>query len=258
MKAILMVVPLRAAFIFFQSLKVSFLFYSASAIDNGMIESVDQKVLDFFPEYEVSEENKTIQQITIRHLLTMTAPFSYEVEPYVEYFTSESWLTFALSYLGGQDSVGSFQYRPIVGPDILSGILTKATGESVRTFADKHLFTPLGISVDSDIVFQSQEEQFAFYEATTISGWVADRTGINAAGWGLTLAPMDMAKIGSLYLSNGSWQEQQIVSGEWIDESTREHSCWQEMNLAYGYLWWLIDENCYAAMGGWWKYHLRK
>lgn len=219
------------------------------AIDKGAIESVDQKVLDFFPEYEVSEENKTIQQITIRHLLTMTAPFSYEVEPYVEYFTSESWSTFALSYLGGQGAIGSFQYRPIVGPDILSGILTKATGESVRNFAEKHLFAPLGINVDSDIVFQSQEEQFAFYEATTISGWVADHTGINAAGWGLTLAPMDMAKIGSLYLNNGSWQEQQIVSDEWIAESTREHSRWQEMNLAYGYLWWLIDENCYAAMG---------
>lgn len=219
------------------------------AIDEGSIESVDQKVLEFFPDYEPKTDNEGIHQLTIRHLLTMTAPFSYEVEPYVDYFTSESWVDFALSYLGGQGAIGSFQYRPIVGPDILSGILTKATGRGVREYAQERLFAPLGISVSEDIVFQSQEEQFAFYEATDINGWVADHQGINAAGWGLTLSPVDLAKIGQLYLTEGDWQGQQVVSADWTNESTREHSRWQEMNLAYGYLWWLIDENCFAAMG---------
>lgn len=219
------------------------------AIDRGEIKSVDQKVLDFFPDYEISEDEETIQEITIGHLLTMTAPFKYEVEPYVEYFTSENWAEFALQLLGGTGTIGSFQYRPIVGPDILSGILVKATGRTVLAYATEHLFSPLGITVASDIVFHSQEEQFAFYEAQDISGWVADHAGTNAAGWGLTLSPLDMAKIGQLYLTAGNWQGKQLVSADWIADSTKEHSRWQEMNLGYGYLWWLIDEDCYAAMG---------
>jgi CubicO group peptidase (beta-lactamase class C family) len=53
-----------------------------------------------------------------------------------------------------------------------------------------------------------------------------------------------------LYLNNGIWAGKQIVSPEWIAESTSEHSrCIQWGNLAYGYLWWIIDGDSYAAMG---------
>lgn len=60
---------------------------------------------------------------------------------------------------------------------------------------------------------------------------------------------MDMAKIGQLYLAGGMWKGKQIISTEWIDESTKEHSRWGK--LSYGYLWWVIDdkEHIYAALG---------
>lgn len=60
-----------------------------------------------------------------------------------------------------------------------------------------------------------------------------------------------MAKIGQLCLDEGMWNGQQIVSLNWINESTKEHSRWKEMNLPYGYLWWIIDEkeDACAAMG---------
>jgi CubicO group peptidase (beta-lactamase class C family) len=59
-----------------------------------------------------------------------------------------------------------------------------------------------------------------------------------------------MAKIGQLYLNGGTWDGERIVSARWIDESTREHSrCAQWGNLAYGYLWWLVDGDSYAALG---------
>lgn len=116
-------------------------------------------------------------------------------------------------------------------------------------FATENLFGPLEIKVDRTIIFQSEEEQRAFYKAKNISGWVADPSGVNTAGWGLNLTAIDMAKIGQLYLNRGIWKEKQIVSTEWIDESTKEHSRWGE--LSYGYLWWVIDEKepTYAAMG---------
>lgn len=219
------------------------------ALDKGYIESVDQKVLEFYPEYTVKRGEKTIQNITLRNLLTMTAPYKYKFNPYTKYFTSTDWVKFSLDKLGGRGTIGKFRYAPIVGPDILSGILVKATGQSVFDFAKESLFGPLGITVERTITFQSKKEQMAFYDATDLSVWVASPTGVNAAGWGLTLSPVDMAKIGQLLLNGGMWDGKCIVSEKWITESTSEHSRWEQQNLPYGYLWWIGEDKGYAAMG---------
>lgn len=222
------------------------------AIDKGYIKSIDQKVLDFFPDYIVKRREKTIQNVTLKNLMTMTAPYKYKLAPpYIKYFTSDDWVKFALDLLGGSGHIGEFRYTPLIGPDILSGILVKTTGQSVFDFAAENLFSPLGITVESNVIFHSKEEQLAFNKAKNISGWVADSTGINAGGWGLTLSPIDMAKIGQLYLDGGMCSGKQIVSARWIDESTREHSRWEKLNLPYGYLWWIGNdkEHGYAAMG---------
>ena len=166
------------------------------AMDRGYIKNSDQKVLDFFPEYEIKKGEKTIQKVTLKNLLTMTAPYKYKFGPYIKYFTSDNWVKFSLDLLGGRGKIGKFRYTPLIGPDILSGILVKATGQSVINFAQENLFAPLGIVVEKNIIFESKEDQLAFNQATNISGWVSDPTGVNTAGWGLTLSPMDMAKIG--------------------------------------------------------------
>ena len=44
------------------------------ALDKGQIRSIDDKVLDYFPDYKVKRGEKTIYDVTIRHLLTMRAP----------------------------------------------------------------------------------------------------------------------------------------------------------------------------------------
>ena len=59
-----------------------------------------------------------------------------------------------------------------------------------------------------------------------------------------------MTKIGQLYLNKGKWENQQILSSKWIEESTKKHSSFG--SLSYGYLWWIIDDmenNCFAAIG---------
>jgi len=221
------------------------------AMDKGYIKSVNQKVLDFYPDYIVKKREKTIQNVTLKNLLTMTAPYKYKFTPYIKYFTSDDWVKFTLDLLGGRGQIEKFRYTPLIGPDILSGILVKATGQSVFDFATENLFSPLGITVESNVIFHSKEEQLAFNKAKNISGWVADSTGVNTGGWGLTLSPTDMAKIGQLYLDGGMWNGKQIVSTRWIDESTKEHSRWEKLNLTYGYLWWIGNdkEHGYAAMG---------
>lgn len=219
------------------------------ALDKGYIKNIEKKVLDYFPEYKVKRGETKIQNITLRNMLTMTAPYKYRFfAPYVKYFTSNDWVKFALDLLGGCGKIGVFRYAPLIGPDILSGILVKATGQSVLDFAIKNLFEPLGIKVENDLSFRNKKEQMAFNQSTDISGWVTDSMGIQTAGWGLTLTPMDMAKIGQLYLNGGMWEGKQIISSKWIEESTIEHSRWKKRNLSYGYLWW-INEDGYAAMG---------
>lgn len=220
------------------------------AIDKGYIKSVDEKVLDFFSDYTVKTGEKTIQDITIKNLLTMTAPYKYKTEPYEKFFTSQNPIQDALDLLGGDGAVGEFNYSAIGGTHILSGVLVKATGQPVLDFATKSLFSPLGINVPHNVVLRNKEEHIAVMNDKNTSGWVVDPQGINTASWGLLLTPTYMAKIGQLYLDGGMWNGKQIVSAEWIAESTMEHSrCVQWGNLAYGYLWWIIDGNSYAALG---------
>lgn len=221
------------------------------AIDKGYIQSVHQKVLDFFPEYQIKKNQESIKELTLEHLLTMTTPYQYKDSPlsYIKYFMSKDHLKFTLKLLGGKDPIGQFRYTPIIGPDILSGILVKVTGQSVYDFANENLLKPLGITVEKNLVFRSAKEQTAFNSSTTISGWAVDDQRLNTAAWGLSLSAMDMAKIGQLYLNNGKWNHQQIISSQWILESHQEHSFWAENQLKYGYLWWIIDEQSCAAMG---------
>lgn len=221
------------------------------AIDKGQIRSIDQKVLDFFPDYTPIRGEKTALLVTLKDMLTMTAPFK-NTAPYTKYFTSESWVKSALDLLGGKGEIGRFKYTPLLGPDIFSGIITSVTGQSALEYANENLFSKLGIDVNGNVVFHSKEEQLSIMKDHHESGWVADPKGINTAGWGLFITPEDMVKIGQLYLNGGVWDGRRIVSPEWIDESTKQHSLCEEWgNLAYGYLWWVIDENehSFAAMG---------
>lgn len=221
------------------------------AVDRKYIDSIDRKVLDFFPDYIPKRGEKTAQLVTIRDMLTMTAPFKYRSAPYTKYFSSDNWVRSALDLLGGKGDIGSFRYLPLIGPDILSGILTQATGKSALEFAKENLFGPLDIDISQNVVFSSKDEQLDIMKNRHESGWVADPQGINTAGWGLFLTPRNMAKLGQLYLHRGAWKGKQLVSEMWVGESTSEQSRWEELGLSYGYLWWPIDETdkSFAAMG---------
>lgn len=219
------------------------------AIDKGYIRSIDQPILDFFSEYQPQKKEQTIQKITLRDMMTMTAPYKYLIGPYAKYFSSEDWVKASLDLLGGRGKIGKFRYAPLIGPDIFCGILRNATGMSVLEFANKHLFLPLGIDVPGDVVFETKEEQMEFYKSKTVQGWVTDMQGTHTGGWGLMLTPSDMVKIGQLMLQEGMWNGQQIVSAEWIRTSTSKQSQWKK--LSYGLLWWVIDEEerSFAALG---------
>lgn len=219
------------------------------ALKEGAIGSVEQRILDFFPAYTIKRGEKTIQRIRLIDLLTMTAPYKYRSAPYTKYFTSEDWVRASLDLLGGKGEIGQFRYAPLIGPDILTGVLAAATGQTPLSYAMEKLFVPLGVGVRENIVFHSKEEQFAIMREHHKEGWVADPKGVNTAGWGLFLTANDMALLGQLCLNNGSFAGKSLVPEAFLTESTQEHSRLNE--LRYGYLWWIIDptEQSFAALG---------
>ncbi|XVE33970.1 serine hydrolase [Wukongibacter baidiensis] len=229
------------------------------AIDAGYIKSVDQKVLDFFPEYLSGADNISKSTITIKHLLTMTAPFPWKNEPLDRLRRQKDWVKYILDQLGRNGQIGNFQYST-AGTHLLSAIITRATGMSAREFANKHLFKTIGIKEIPDHQMKSFKLDDVF--GKNVTGWIKDPQGNTTGGWGLTITPRDMARFGFLYLNRGIWDNNQIISEKWIDESTAWDNKqiisekWIEstaMNICkYGYLWWLFEvENtlAYTAAG---------
>ncbi|SDD51697.1 CubicO group peptidase, beta-lactamase class C family [Paenibacillus sp. CF095] len=219
------------------------------AIDKGYIKSINQKILEFFPDYTVKRGEKSIQRVSIKNMLTMTAPYKYKSEPYTKVYTSDDWTKAALDLLGGKGDFEGFNYSTI-GIQILSEILVKATGQSLLAFATKNLFDPLGIKAPHNAFVHCKEDYMAFLKDRYVRGWVVDPKGTNTGGWGLAITPRDMAKIGQLYLNGGTWNGEQLLSSKWIEDSTKENS--QCGELSYGYLWWILDnkqKGCYAALG---------
>lgn len=218
------------------------------AIEKGSIKSIDDSVLDYFPCYKLKRGEKTIQNITIRNLLTMTAPYKFKSEPYTKVYSRDDWTISALDLLGGKGKIDEFKYTT-VGLQVLSGVITNATNKSVRDFANENLFEPLGIEVSRNIKINDKDEYLSFLKKNEGSGWVTDPKGVNTAGWGLTLTAPDMAKFGQLYLNKGIWENNKVISSKWIKDSVSKHSFWD--NRAYGFLWWVVDDTtgAYAAIG---------
>lgn len=209
------------------------------ALERGLLKSIDQKVPDFFPEYPTAGADRHKREVTVRHLLTMTAPYSYEQEPFQELCMSPDWTAFALDLLGGSEAPGAFRYST-AGAHLLSAIVTRCTGKNACEFANEFLFGPAGMKLLPNLSITAADCE-AFLYGRPESGWVTDPAGNSAGGWGLTLIPRDMARFGLLYLNRGRSGGRQIISEKWIDDSTA-------MNPNhYGYLWWLPEVGPRAA-----------
>lgn len=225
------------------------------AVDRGEIASIDEKVLTYFPEYQVKRGEKTIYDVTIRHLLTMRAPYKGKGDPWSKVCASKNWTQSSLDFLGGRGGLtDEFNYRTVC-LHILTGILFKATGMKTVDYANEYLFKPLGIALHENYYAKSAEEHkhFTIDKAPKTDVWFADPDGLGTPGYGLCMCAKDMVKLGQLCLNKGAWEGKQIISSSWIEDMTRprqvEGPMWRGM--MYGYLWWIIhpEKNIYAAIG---------
>ena len=225
------------------------------AIDQGNIHSLDEKVLAYFPEYQVKRGEKTIQDVTIRHLITMRAPYKCKGDPWSKVCSSENWTYTSLDFLGGRKGLtDEFNYQTVC-LHILSGILFKATGMNTVDYANKYLFEPLGVARHENYYAMSAEEHKHFTIDKEPKGnvWFADPQGLGTPGYGLCMSATDMAKIGLLCLNEGNLNGNQIIPASWIHEMTQPRTVESDWfrGMMYGYMWWIIhpERNIYAAIG---------
>ena len=226
------------------------------AIDKGYIKSVDDFVMDYYKDiYTPKRGEKTIYTVTIKHLLTMMAPYKGKSEPWKKVCTSDDWSLSILDSLGGRNSVtNEFRYHTL-GTQILLGIIRIASGLNVLEFANEYLLKPLGIESRVNANCKSKEDQFTYLMNKGPHGkvWFMDPTDMPTAGWGLSLSAYEMAQIGLLVLNNGVYNNVRVISEEYIKEMTKSYVSldYKFGNQDYGYLWWLPhrNEEVIAAIG---------
>ena len=202
------------------------------ALEQGNISGVDEKLFDDFPEYSgLSGGEKG--DITLRQMLTMTSGIPWdESYPYTDsrndlghmMLFSPDPIEYVLQKRLTSRPGETFMYNSGTA-NLLGEIVHRKSGTLLTEYARKNLFQPLGITASEWPVFPNAPQMAV---ASSL----------------LYLKPRDMAKIGQLYLQQGSWDGMQIVSPQWVQESTAisTYPGWDFgpsfENTGYGYLWW--------------------
>jgi CubicO group peptidase (beta-lactamase class C family) len=210
------------------------------ALQEEMLDNVSQHVLDFFPEYDYLHYDQGWEDITIEHLLTMTPGFDWDEWSYPYVYPGENPI---MNMMYSRDAVEFVLNRSMVyepgehwaynggASTLLGAIIQKVYDDQLYYVFRDHLFNHLGI---------------AYFGLPVLpGGWY------NVMG-GFRLRPTDMAKLGFLYLNNGTWNETQIVPADYVADSVRPIELENPLgsSFGYGWHWWLrSDLGIYFAYG---------
>jgi len=177
------------------------------AIEEGYINSVEDPITDYLPEF--AERDPRFNDITIHHLLMMASGLDYQNmrwailngdDPITTYYPDQRQA--ALEFTKVLDSPGEYFLYNKYHPQLLGLILKQTTGRSVAEYMQEKIWDPIGMEFDGSMSIDSEENGFEKMEA-----------GVNARA-------IDFAKFGRLYLDNGEWDGVQVIPPEWIAEST--------------------------------------
>ncbi len=192
------------------------------AIDDGLIKSVDEPVTAYIPELK----KNGFEKVTIKHLLQMTSGLDFN-ESYVNPFGDAASFYYGRKLRKKTENV-KLKSEPGEKFDYVSGntqllglVLERALkNKTVTQYLQDKLWKPLGMEFDAS--------------------WSMDRKkdGLEKTFCCLNARARDFAKIGRLYLNKGDWNGTQIVSQQWVEESTRPDTTDGGATF-YRYQWWL-------------------
>ena len=204
------------------------------ALDQGCLTNVNQKMMDFFPEFagQISDPRK--QQITIRDMLQMRSGYPWEeTDPALwEALLSGDYLHLIVHFPLVSDPGTDFNYSGITS-HLLGVIVARSCDTDLKSFGEANLFSAIDTQVGDD--------------------WIQDRDGYYIGLAGIQSTARDMAKFGWLYLNKGEYEGKQVISADWAEESLQRYteglniSGWFPgitsrfgyfRDLGYGYQWW--------------------
>ena len=194
------------------------------AITRNEFPDLNTPVLKFFDTSTVQNIDDRKRNLTLRHLLTMTAGFKWnENLPYTDpsndcsiMEASYDWVKYVIDKPMAEEPGKVFNYNS-GATQALAHIFRVATGKDLEEYAAKNLFKPLGIQ--------------NYY-------WKRTPTGLVDSEGGLYLEKSDLARIFYLYLMNGKWEANQLIKGDYIKQSVTPFVNVSQ-NVTYGYKWWI-------------------
>ena len=187
--------------------------YAATAVglayDQGYIESTDQSVADFIPEWQGTDK----ENITIQHMLSMTSGLRFDmIEDNLMMHYAENMTERTLNYPMEKYPGAACEYNNHT-VQISEPLIRNATGMNAEDLMREYLWEPIGM----DAV------------------WAKDEVGNPAMFMNVRASCRDQARFAYLYMNEGCWNGERILSKEWIDKSLSPSSA---QNQGYGY-WWL-------------------
>lgn len=209
------------------------------AVHEGKIENINDPLNKYIKDFK----NVELGNITIKQCLNQTTGIRYDSK--MSFFSDKPKFYYTKNV---RDLVKGVELENIPGTNwstdeysilLLGAVLETATGKSISNYLQEKIWKPIGMEYSATFSVDSKENKFEH---------VAD--GLNAAA-------IDFAKIGMLLLTNGQWNNKQIIPKEWIRESfsLTESSKTDRIGLNYKYLWWIKRENGdYHAAGHFGQY----
>lgn len=218
------------------------------AYDHKLITSPDDKVVNSI--WDGTFKGNHNSKITWEHLLQQNSDWSGEL------WGGKDWA----DRPPREGGIDDWKYRELKEPgtvmeyndvrvNVLAYSLTHVWRQPVPQVLKERIMDPIGAS--------STWRWFGYDNAwTTIDGLkMKSVTGGGHSGAGIFISAEDMARFGLLFLNNGKWKEQQLISESWIEKAITP----SVPNINYGYMWWLnkkgsrhwegLSENIYYAAG---------
>ncbi|MGD0094576.1 MAG: serine hydrolase [Planctomycetota bacterium] len=216
------------------------------AADEGRL-GLDDKVVSFFPQDVPATVSPNLAAMRVKDLLMMgTGHKTCSLfGSAIRILPEGNWVQAVLSRPVAFEPGTHFVYNS-GATFMLSAIVQKATGQTLLEYLNPRLFRPLGIE-DAE--------------------WELNPQGFNTGAWGLCVTTEDIAKLGQLYLQNGMWRGQRILSENWVREATKAQiqnasgkdpakdaaSDWAQ---GYGYQFWRCRNAAFRGDGAFGQYCL--
>ncbi len=208
---------------------------------------LNDSMMDYMPLYQDINDLANKQNISLHDLLSqrhgldwdeLSVPYETSTNPLTIMLATSDWYRTVLEWLVSDQPDNKFAYSTGAS-SLMSVVLKTLTSQSPQEFINEHLFQPL------DIDLTDTHWEIVSANGSQGSGISDFPQNLAPLGFGLWMKPIDLAKIGQLYLNKGVWQSTRLLSESWVDKSTFPYSngvtdsdFFGSSNTGYGYQWW--------------------